>query len=91
MARATVARDVLVHLDHNVGHNVGGDYNVCHNDGGDDEDGHRPREIVPARDVPPVPLLGQLIVLHRFRRGRPRDPATIFRNRFICFKRCDRW
>ena len=45
---------MLVHLDHNVD----GD--------GDGEDGHRPGEIVSARDIPPIPLLGQLIVRHCF-------------------------
>ena len=72
---------MLVHLHHNVDHNDGGDgrnYDQGDGDDGhnddqgddedghnDDENGHRPREIVPARDVPPVPLLGQLVVLHR--------------------------
>ena len=48
---------MLVHLDHN------GD-----GDGdGDGEDAHRPGEIVSARDIPPIPLLGQLVVCHCLR------------------------
>ena len=38
-ARAAVARDVLVHLDHDVDHNVGGgDEDGPNDDQGDDED-----------------------------------------------------
>ena len=47
---------MLVHLDHNG--DVDGD--------GDGEDAHRPGEIVSARDIPPIPLLGQLVVRHCF-------------------------
>ena len=53
-ARATVGGDVLVHLD-------GDGDGEC-----DGEDAHRPGEIVSARDIPPIPLLGQLVVRHCF-------------------------
>ena len=59
---------MLVHLDRNVDDENGDDKDGVDEDDEDgvDEDDHRPREIVPARDVPPVPLLGQLVVLHCF-------------------------
>ena len=49
---------MLVHLDHHVDDGEDGD--------GEDEDAHRPGEIVSSRDISPIPLLGQLVVLHCF-------------------------
>ena len=57
---------MLVHLDHNVDGDVDGDGGGDGDGDGDDEDAHRPGEIVSARDIPPIPLLGQLIVRHCF-------------------------